>query len=410
MHQNETSSRILGLPPSIWILGATGFLINLATIMVFSQMPMFMKYELGATESQIGTIDGLVEFISHAVRVFAGSVSDIFQNRKFILGIGYGLSTLVKPLFALSSSIGMLVAVRSLDRITNGLQASPRDALIADLAPDKKRGASYGLSKSFKTAGSVMGAALVALIMHKTGNNFRFLFMLAFIPAGIAFLAFLIGIKEPRHRDKFKEKISRTKSRFKWRTFFELKWNYWRLIIVLLVFELAHFGESYLNFRASEVGVTIANISFVMLLFNLGQFLIAYPIGVLADSFQRRNMLLIGFLFMLLANVFMGLGHTEIWMYLGVFFWGAQMGTTQSIFVSMISDTTPQYLRGTAFGIFYLVNGLDILIASKLAGILWETWGSRWAFAYSFFITAVSILFLLLLIPSKNKITPETDH
>lgn len=401
----ENKHKFLGLPLSIWILGATGFLINMATIMVFSQMPMFMKFELGASEHQIGVIDGFVEFISHFMRIVAGSMSDIFQNRKVILGLGYGLSTFVKPLFALSSSVGMLIAIRSLDRITNGLQASPRDALIGDLSPENKRGASYGLSKSLKTAGSFLGAGLVAWIMHATCNNFRFLFMLAFIPAFIAFVLFIFGVKEPKHRDQFTIKVSRTKTKFRWNTFLELKSNYWRIIALLFIFELAHFGESYLNFRAGEVGVKIADISFVMLLFNLGQFLISYPVGVLADKFQRRYILLLGFIFMFMANVLMLYGTSEFSIFLGVFFWGAQMGTTQSIFVSMISDETPQYLRGTAFGIFYLVNGIDILVASKIAGVFWESYGSTYAFAYSACITLVSIVSLFILLPRIKKVS-----
>ncbi|MEI8321175.1 MAG: MFS transporter [Alphaproteobacteria bacterium] len=400
----ENQRKFWGLPLSIWILGSTGFLINLATIMVFSQMPIFMKYELGITEAQIGLIDGFVEFISHFMRIIAGSISDIFQNRKVILAVGYGLSTIIKPLFALCSSVGLLIAIRSLDRITNGLQASPRDALIGDLAPENKRGASYGLSKSFKTAGSVIGATLVAWIMSVTNNNFRFLFMLAFIPACVAFILFMIGVKEPKHRDKFKIKVSRTETKFRWGAFLELKGNYWRIIAVLLIFELAHFGESYLSFRAGEVGVKIAHISFVMVLFNMGQFLISYPIGILSDKFQRRYILLAGFLFMLLGNMFMIYGTTEVLIYAGVFFWGAQMGTTQSVFVSMISDETPQYIRGTAFGIFYLVNGIGILVASKIAGVFWEFYGSTYAFAYSAIMTVVSIVALFVFLPRHNKV------
>ena len=145
-----------------------------------------------------------------------------------------------------------------------------------------------------------------------------------------------------------------------------------------------------------EVGVDITYISIVMVLFNLGQFLSAFPIGTLSDRFRRENVLLVGFAFMLLANLCMIFGKNPIFVYMGVFFWGAQMGTTQSIFVSMVSDKTPKKIRGTAFGIFYLVMGIDILIASKIAGVLWDKFGSIGAFRYSAVVTVISITTLLI--------------
>lgn len=366
----------------------------MATIMVFSQMPIFMKTELGASEHTIGAIDGFVEFVSHAMRIVAGSISDIIQNRKVVLGVGYGLSALVKPLFALSSSVGFVVFIRSLDRITNGLQASPRDALIGDLVPKTKRGSSYGLSKSLKTAGSVTGAAIVVWIMTISGNNFRLLFLCAFIPAIIALVLFIFGIKEPK-AVPLKEITKPKQKPFNWRSVFELKKDYWHVIGMLGIYELAHFGESYLTFRVREVGVNITYISMVMVLFNMGQFLSAFPIGALSDRFRRENILLLGFSFMLLANMCMIFGASPLFVYLGVFFWGAQMGTTQSVFVSMVSEKAPKHVRGTAFGIFYIVMGIDILIASKFAGVLWDRFGSIGAFRYSAVVTCISILVLL---------------
>lgn len=372
--------------------------------MVFSQMPIFMKTELGASEHTIGVIDGIMEFVSHAMRILAGSFSDFIQNRKIVLGFGYGLSTLVKPLFALSSSIGFVILIRSMDRLTNGLQAAPRDALIGDLVPKDKRGSSYGLSKSLKTAGSVLGAALVVWIMTITNNNFRLLFLCAFVPALIALILFIIGVKEPKAGPLVNGNATSSKRKFNWKSFLQLKHGYWRIIAMLFIYEMAHFGESYLTFRAAEIGVSITYISLVMLLFNMGQFLSAFPIGTLSDRFQRQNILLIGFAFMLIANACLIYGTSALFVYMGVFFWGAQMGTTQSVFVSMISDETPKEIRGTAFGIFYIVMGIDILIASKLAGLIWENHGSIYAFKYSASIALFSIFALFFLLPrSHNK-------
>ena len=238
--------------------------------------------------------------------------------------------------------------------------------------------------------------------MTVTNNDFRFLFLCAFVPALIALVLFLFGVKEPQATPLIDINKPNHKRKFHWRSLLELKKGYWQVIALLFVYEMAHFGESYLTFRAAEVGVNITYISLVMLLFNMGQFVSAFPIGTLSDRFQRQHILLIGFLFMLAANICLIYSTSPTSVYLGVFLWGAQMGTTQSIFVSMVSDEAPKHIRGTAFGIFYIVMGIDIMIASKIAGVVWENYGSIYAFKYSALVTLCSIVCLFFFIPRKK--------
>ncbi len=396
--------KFMGLPKGVWILGLVGLLINLATIMVFSVMPLFMETELGASRTEVGRIDGFVEFVAYLIRIFSGAVGDIFQNRKAVLGVGYTLSMLVKPMFAMAGSVVWIFWIRSLDRVSNGIQASPRDALIGDLAPKGVRGASYGLTKSLKTAGSFIGSALVVVVLTYSDISLRTLFLYATIPAGLALTLFFFGVKEPHHKDKFTvtDKAKHEK-KFRWSAFKELNWAYWKIIILTAIFQLAHFGESYLVFRVRDAGLLNENISLVMLVFNIGQFLVAYPLGRLSDTMERRKVLLGGFFLMICAGVTMALTHSILLVMCGVFLWGAQFGITQSIFVSIISDVTPQYIRGTAFGIFYIVMGIAIFISSWFAGTIWDTYGHATLFLTSAAISLFSCFMLFLLIPSHVK-------
>jgi MFS family permease len=401
---NTQNKRILGLPKGVWILGFVGLLINLATIMVFSVMPLFMETELGASRTEVGRIDGFVEFVAYLIRIFSGAVGDIFQNRKAVLGVGYTLSMLVKPMFAMASSVIWIFWIRSLDRVSNGIQASPRDALIGDLAPKNVRGASYGMTKSLKTAGSFIGSALVVVILTYSDISLRTLFLYATIPAGLALILFVLGVKEPRHKDKFtvEDKVSHEK-KFRWSAFKELNWSYWKVIILTAIFQLAHFGESYLVFRVRDAGLPNENISLVMLFFNIGQFLVAYPLGRLSDRVERRKVLLSGFILMICAGLVMALTHNIYIVMSGVFLWGAQFGITQSIFVSIISDVTPQYIRGTAFGIFYIIMGVAIFISSWFAGTIWDVYGYKTLFLTSACISFFSCFMLFVLLPSYIK-------
>jgi len=401
---NIKQKKFMGLPKGVWILGLVGLLINLATIMVFSVMPLFMETELGASRTEVGRIDGFVEFVAYLIRIFSGAVGDIFQNRKAVLGVGYTLSMLVKPMFAMAGSVVWIFWIRSLDRISNGIQASPRDALIGDLAPKGVRGASYGLTKSLKTAGSFIGAGLVIGILTFSDTNFRDLFLYATIPATLALILFTFGVKEPHHKDKFvltdKQKHEK---KFRWGAFKELNGTYWKIIILTAIFQLAHFGESYLVFRVRDVGLAVENISLVMLIFNVGQFLVAYPLGRLSDTMERRKVLLGGFFLMILAGITMAYSGDVTLVMVGVFLWGAHVGVTQSVFVSIISDVTPQYIRGTAFGIFYLIVGIDMFISSWFAGTIWDTYGHATLFLTSAAISLFSCFMLFALIPSHVK-------
>ena len=358
------------LPVGIWLIGLVGFLMNLSTIIVFGVMPVFMSQELGATDAEITTIDSIVEFLSHLFRAFSGPIGDILHNRKLVLGVGFTLAMLVKPLFAMARSIDWIFLARAFDRISNGIQASPRDALIADLAPPTHRGASFGLGRSLKTIGSVVGAIITYFILEATLNNFRLLFALATIPAALGLILFIFKVKEPKHKDHFQVKVSNNKKKFNWKVFMELRWSYWKIILISTIVQLPHFSESALTLHAKNSGLEISYITFVMMVLNIGQFAIAYPLGRLSDRIKRHYILIVGCFLMIGANLCLAFNINHYLLFLGVALWGAQVAITQSILVAMISDVTPQYIRGTAFGIFYVISGLIIIIATKISNYL----------------------------------------
>ena len=379
------------LPVGIWLIGLVGFLMNLSTIMVFGVMPTFMSEVLGATDSTITTIDGIVEFLSQVIRIFSGTMGDILHNRKLVLGVGFSLATIIKPLFAMATSVGWIFAVRAVDRISNGIQASPRDALIADLAPPTHRGASFGLGKSLKTIGSVIGAIITYLILDATLNDFRFLFSLAAIPAALGLVLFIFKVKEPKHRDHFQVKTSQNKKKFNWKVFGELRWPYWKIILLAIIVQFPHFSESALTLRAKNSGLETSFTSFVMMLFNLGQFAIAYPLGRLSDRIKRHYILMLGCAFMIGAHLCLAFNINHYMLFSGVALWGAQLAITASILVAMISDVTPQYIRGTAFGIFYFVSGLVYLTSTLIANEL-STYNTQYPFFTGATISLIAIL------------------
>jgi len=53
---------------------------------------------------------------------------------------------------------------------------------------------------------------------------------------------------------------------------------------------------------------------------------------------------------------------------------------TQGLLATMVADTAPADLRGSAFGFYNLLSGLTMLVASALAGLLWDRLGPAFTF------------------------------
>ncbi|MDR3179967.1 MAG: MFS transporter [Holosporaceae bacterium] len=199
------------IPKPIQLVALYGLLLSVSTQMLYSHLVLFLKFDLGATESQIGWIDGIGEFISYMIRIFSGAISDYICNRKLLLLLGCVTSCLVKPVFSCATSLMSILPIALLERLGSGIQASPRDALLADLSDKNKLGESFGFAKSMKTIGTIGGASLAVLIMYFSGGNYSMLFMAASIPALMAILP-LLKIKE-QNNSFFFQKNSKTHSK-----------------------------------------------------------------------------------------------------------------------------------------------------------------------------------------------------
>jgi MFS family permease len=400
---------------TVVILSLVGLLINVSTTMIYSNLPMYMKNVLGASAKTTAFIDGLVEFISYLTRIASGVISDFMQNRKKVLVFGYGLAVLSKPLYLLASNVLVIFIAQAINRFSNGTIASPRDALVGDVTSEKRRGASYGFMRSMKTIGSVFGAffgmgilyTLSANYHNPSASDFMTVFMIATMPAFISMILLILFVKEPKtHRESVGNAVMERKDSTQKKTSYlknlkKLSTPFWMILCVAITFEMAHFSESLLTWRANDVGLPQALGPIVMVTMNIGQFLVAYPLGYLSDRYNRRMILIIGFVFMIFANLLMGFGTNIFLVMLGIFFWGAQMSTTVSIFLSLISDVVDKEVRGTAFGVFYFVTGLSYLASSTLAGHLWDAFGPSYSFFASIGFASLAILLAFFVLAPK---------
>jgi MFS family permease len=383
-HTDSTQNKI---PTGVWVLGFVSLLMDVSSEMIHSLLPLFMVTTLGASALMVGMIEGLAESTALIVKVFSGVLSDYLGKRKVLALFGYALGALTKPLFALASSTGLVLTARLLDRVGKGVRGAPRDAMVADITPAHLRGAAFGLRQSLDTVGAFLGPLLAVGLMLLWGNDFRAVFWVAVIPGLMAVSLLLFGIREPEREQTEMRSNPISRENLK-----RLSASYWWVVGIGAVFTLARFSEAFLVLRAQQGGIPIALVPLVMVAMNLIYAASAYPFGKLSDSMSHRKLLVIGLLVLIAADLVLATDDHWITVLLGVALWGVHMGITQGLLATMVADTAPADLRGTAYGFFNLMSGLAMLAASILAGFLWDSLGASFTFYASAIFCALTLI------------------
>ncbi len=387
----QSSKSHPSIPLSIWALGSVSFLMKISSVIIFSLTPLFVTQVLGASTLTLGLLEGFVEATTLFSRIFAGILSDTIHKRKGIIAIGYVLALISRPILGLATGMGGVFLGRAFDRIGNGLDATPRDALVGDLAPSQIKGACYGLRESLSRAGSFSGSLLVVGLLWLTQNNYSLLYWLGSIPTALALIVLLIFVKDPVS-EKFQNK--KIKKGLTFQDVLHLPLNFWLTLLLSGLFMLSNFSGAFLILRTQETGIETHLIPLVMVVQNMATALTAYPVGYLSDKMGRRLMMGLGIVLVILSNLLLAMGGSIYIVLGGVLLWGAEMGITQSILAVFLADTCPQNLRGTGFGLFHLVNGSCLIIANTLSGWVWSEAGPSYMFYMSAVIAACSSLVL----------------
>lgn len=379
------------IPRAVWALGFVSLLMDVSSELIHSLLPVFMFTVLGVSAFTIGLIEGAAEATALIVKVFSGALSDWWGKRKPLALLGYGLGALSKPLFALAGGAGLIVTARLIDRVGKGIRGAPRDALVADIAPPEIRGAAFGLRQSLDTVGAFLGPLLAMGLMLLWADDFRAVFWVAVIPAFLAVGLLFFGVQEPeRHQDgKRVNPIRREALR-------RLPSAYWWVVGIGAIFTLARFSEAFLVLRVQSGGLPLAFVPLVLIVMNVVYAAAAYPFGKLADTVSHAKLLALGLAVLIAADLALAWdGHWSV-AWGGVVLWGLHLAMTQGLLAAMIADTAPADLRGTAYGFFNLASGLAMLIASALAGLLWDSFGAATTFVAGGVFSALALVVLIL--------------
>lgn len=349
--------------------------MDISSELVHSLLPLYMVGVLGASMVTVGVVEGVAEATAAIIKVFSGALSDYLGKRKFLVVLGYGLAALTKPAFPLATSMTWVFIARFADRIGKGIRGAPRDALIAEITPPELRGAAYGLRQALDSVGAFVGPLLAVALMIWLANDIRAVMWVAVLPAFIAVALLAAVVREPERTQDTpsRPRLALADAR-------KLPLRYWLVVLLGAVFTLARFSEAFLVLRAQGVGLALALVPAVMIAMNVVYAAIAFPAGAAADRLGTRGLLTGGLAVLVVADVVLA-AFASPWAVLGgAALWGVHMGLTQGLLSKLVADTAPEDLLGTGFGVFNLVSGVALLLASVIAGALWSGFGAQATF------------------------------
>jgi MFS family permease len=380
------------LPRVVWLLGFVSLCMDLSSEMIHALLPVFLVSTLGASTFTLGTIEGIAEGTASIAKIFSGVLSDWFGRRKPLVILGYGLAALSKPLFPLANSAATVLLARFADRIGKGIRGAPRDALMTDVTPPEIRGAAFGLRQALDTAGALLGPLVAIGLMGVFAGNVRTVFWIAVIPALAAVMMLAFGVEEPpRHTAK------RSGAKLpSWHDARALGRAFWVVVAIGTLFTLARFSEAFLVVRAHDAGLSWTWTPLALAVMNVTYVISAYPVGRLSDRIGREVLMLVGMAVLIVADIVLITMTSVSGILLGIALWGLHLGLTQGLLSALVADTAPTDLRGSAFGVFYFVTGIAAVVASLLAGGLWEWRGPGLTFGVGAAFAAVSIVAMLV--------------
>lgn len=383
---NSASPKI---PRTVWILGLVSMFMDVSSEIIHALLPLFMTGTLGLSVAMVGLVDGIAEATASITKIFSGYVSDRMGRRKPLILIGYGLGAASKPLFAVAAGALPILGARFADRIGKGIRGAPRDAMVADVTPPEIRGRAFGLRQSLDTIGAFAGPLIAIGLMFALANDMRLVFWIAVIPALIAVALVFFGV-EDRSREAKNGRPPIRLADLK-----QLGRGFWIVAFIGVLFSLARISEAFLILRANDEGLSLALAPLVLVVMNIVYSLGAYPAGILSDRHPPRRLLLWGIVALIGSHILLGYAAGLVGVFAGIALWGIHMALTQGILARMVADSAPASLMASAFGMFSLLTGLALLVASVVGGVLWDAMGPQFTFLAAAGFAAAAAISLL---------------
>ena len=376
---------------TIWVLSLVSLFTDMASEMLYPVMPLFLKH-IGYTAVFIGVLEGVAEAVAGLSKSYFGKLSDKMGKRLPFVQLGYTFSAISKPMLALFIFPWWIFLSRTIDRLGKGIRTGARDAMLSDECTKETKGRVFGFHRSMDTMGAVLGPAIALVYLYFYPNNYKTLFLIAFLPGLLAIVSTLI-LKE-------KKKTITTNYKLQTTNFFAFA-GYWKnspapykkLVTGLLLFALFNSSDVFLLLKMKESGLTDTSVIGIYIFYNLVFALLAYPIGILADKMGLKKIFITGLFIFCLVYIGFAFNNNLIIFLLLFFLYGVYAAATEGISKAWISNIVDKSETATAIGTYSGFQSICALIASSLCGLLWYNFGAMVTFIITAGVTAVVIIY-----------------
>jgi MFS family permease len=381
-----------GLSKNTFLLALASLFADISTEMLYPVLPVFLTQTLQASGSVVGLVEGIAQATQNIVQGFSGWLSDKLQRRKPVALAGYALAALSKPLMGFATAWPGVLGGRFLDRLGTGTRSAPRDALIASSADEQSRGKAFGLEGVGDNAGACLGPLLALLLLGALAFDIRSIFYLAIIPGLLAVVMILL-IREQPASVAAKAKIDARLTQF--------PAGYWKYLLLTALFGVGNSSTSFLILQTQDIGASLQTTILIYAAFNFVAAAISYPAGSLSDRWGRRTILLASFIMFFATYVGFALTR-NIAIIAGLFaLYGLYQGIFRSVGKALAADFVPEHLRASGLGCYNATVGLLGLVASIVAGLLWDHVSHAAVFVFGAAFAVAGSLALPLLLPSE---------
>ncbi len=394
MHNTQLSTKPKIITKPILILSIVSLLTDIASEMLYPIMPIYLR-SIGFSVLLIGVLEGLVEAVAGISKGYFGNLSDSIQKRAIFVRIGYTMSAIAKPLIALFTNPFWVFGVRTVERLGKGVRTSARDALLSDYTTPENKGRVFGFHRSMDTVGAAIGPIVALIFLSFLPGKYSSLFLLATIPGVFAILlSFLV-------KDK-KQDVTIEKKKVGFFTFLKF-WKeatpqYKLIVSGLLVFTLINSADTFLLLFLKFKGLSDTQVISTYIFYNIIYAILSYPVGILSDKIGQKKIIIAGlFAFGIVYGAFSF--ANSLWMVFALFLiYGFYAAATEGISKALITNIVDKSKTATALGFYNSFASIATLLASSLAGLIWNTYSPRATFMISSigaFVVAIFFLFTL---------------
>lgn len=402
-----------GIGRNVVALGLVSLFTDISSEMLVYVIPLYLANVLLAPAAVIGLIEGVAESTASVLKLISGALSDRLSRRRLLVGIGYGTSVVAKVLYLVAVAWPVVLLGRVGDRFGKGIRTSPRDALIADSTAPEYRGAAYGLHRAMDTTGAFAGVLVAAAVIWSvegnsnllTGDAFRILVLLALVPGVLAIVTIVVGVRDVERPSSTVAPVATTPTApspglvrrivggvSEWRRFPR---QFWLFVLASGLFTLGNSSDAFLALRSQNLGLTLLALLLTIVAFNATNAIVAWPAGALSDRIGRRGLIASAWLIYAACYAGFAVATSAVWVVPLWIAYGIYYALSEGVGKAMVADLAPTELRATAFGILNAVQGLMILPASVIAGLLWSLIAPPAPFWFGSACAAAAVVLLL---------------